>query len=657
MQKTKIAGIILVVLLFSGVGLFWWNHSSAERVQDKMDLAVKYITGNNYEKAILAYNDAIKIDPRAGDAYMGLAKVYTLLGNYNEAQSVYQKGIEQVESEEKQNLQLGLAGMYIDKGKMTEAEQSFQKIINNNPSCLEAYWGLAMVYQQQGNNSKAEEFLKLAIEVNPNEYRGYNTLALFFSQNGERDKAFDLLVKSLSLEFNQQEAYLVLKDIYKSDWSQLSAKAENVTNPNISAMLKFYSCYADEDYQSAVKIFDNSLSNQKDNHKAHILAAIAMVKSGNTDRGQDQIAQLAKIQPGGWLFSDIAEFYLAAGDKDKARIAAINALEANSTNLDAVSILQRINCNDEDAQKYAAEFLLYNWKPVAAVKEILTDSKIIVAFDIHSTKAKQDKTTNSSDAAQENKDPKLALLQAVAAYCNQNLPYFKNIKIHYESPYGNPQSDDYIVAIKEMNKDTATIVVGLWGSEGTLMIFKKNVLGEWVYVRDIPDNDETEDETEDDNTQYQKNRDLLKQYGSQGKIPEMKFAVGTILKTVEDRLGPPDEDILERAGICHVKYGASYYQYQPYPNWPDDNPKLDSSVTPVTAISLTGSSKAFGIQLDTMNLNEVEDIFGKSKYGVSHAVTAGYFVRYEFANYYVDFCGAENGKVYGCKVGAYSFER
>lgn len=380
MNAKNIGIIALLVLVFAGAGFFWWNQGSAERAEEKMDLAVKYICDNNFEKAILAYNEAIKIDPKAVDAYQGLGKIYTMQGEYDKAAETYEKGLAAVAPEERQTLQMGLAGMYIDQGKMDEAEKLFRNTINSNPACVEAYWGLAMVCQQQGDNEKAEAMLREAIAKNPNEYRPYNFLALFLSQNGQGDQAFKQLVTSLSLEINQQEAYLVLSDLFKPDWSQLLDKLPGVADQKVAAMLDFYSYYAAEDYQNAVRIFESQLGQQADNHKAQILAAIALVKTGNASRGQNLIAGLAAENVDGWLLSDIAEYYLAAGDRQKARSTAIHALGVHGTNLEAVALLQRLNANDEDGKIYAAAFLLYNWKPVSEVENILTKSELKLPF-------------------------------------------------------------------------------------------------------------------------------------------------------------------------------------------------------------------------------------------------------------------------------------
>ncbi|MEA4924004.1 MAG: tetratricopeptide repeat protein [Syntrophomonadaceae bacterium] len=366
---TIIAGVILAVILVTGGFWGWKSYGTEAQVQRKLDLAVNYLSDNNYDQAILAFNDVIKIDPKEVKAYQGLARTYTLQGKYDEAQSAYDKGITAVDRDKKQILQLSLAGMYIDKHDLAAAEKAFAEIRNSSPNCFEAYWGLAMIYQQQGDNTKAEAMLKKAIEKNPNDYRGYNTLALFLKQNNKADEAFDNIVKSLSFEINQQEAYLVLSDIYKEHWTDLQTKLSSVSDQQITAMLEFYGTYSSKDYGKAVSLYQSKLSGQSGNQKAQILAAIAMVKSGDQTGSEGMIKQVVNAKINDWLLSDIALYYQAIGDNETAKIWAIRAAAANPANLEAIALLQTLNTGED--KFYAAEYLLYNWKPVGKVKEEL----------------------------------------------------------------------------------------------------------------------------------------------------------------------------------------------------------------------------------------------------------------------------------------------
>ncbi|MEN6389293.1 MAG: tetratricopeptide repeat protein [Syntrophomonas sp.] len=376
--KTKIImGLTLAILIVVG-GLWGWNNFGTEaRMQAKLDLAVKYLSENDYEKAVLAFNDAIKIDPKEVKAYQGLARTYTIQGKYDEAQSTYDKGLAAVAAEKKPTLQIGLAGMYIDQGQLDKAEQAFQEINNSNSSCLEAYFGLAVVYQQKGDNAKAEAMLRKAVENNPNEYRAYNALALYLKQNNKTDDSFNNLVKSLSLEINQQEAYLILTDLYKGNWDVLQSKASLIKDKQLAAMLQFYGYYASEDYTKAITTFQEKLSQQSSNQKARILAAIAMLKQGDKPGAETLVKQLTKEKLNDWLLSDLAKYHLEAGDKDKAQEYALKALKSNPTNLDAIALLQTINSPDASAKVFTAQALLYNWKPVIKVKEELITRSLL----------------------------------------------------------------------------------------------------------------------------------------------------------------------------------------------------------------------------------------------------------------------------------------
>ncbi|MEQ8174820.1 MAG: tetratricopeptide repeat protein [Syntrophomonadaceae bacterium] len=367
MDKKKIGIVaLLAVVLAVGIGAVWWLRGTADRAQEKLDLAVKYISENDFDKAILAYNDAIKIDSKQVKAYQGLAKVYTLQGKYDEAKAVYDKGAAAVAASDQNTLRMGLAGMYIDKGQLTDAEKAFREIINGSQNCLEAYWGLTMVYQKQGDNTKAEAALRQAVEKYPENYRGYNTLALFLKQNGKADEAFSLVIKSLTLELNQQEAYLVLSDIYNGHWSDLRPKLTYATNQKIAAMLEFYSYYSANDFSKAMEIYKTKTYIQDGNQKVKLLTAIAMVKAGDKANAESLISQLFNENLNKCLLGDLALYYQAAGDSQKAKSIAISAIKTNGINLDAVAVLQ--NLNSGEAKIYAAEYLLYNWKPVEKVK-------------------------------------------------------------------------------------------------------------------------------------------------------------------------------------------------------------------------------------------------------------------------------------------------
>ncbi|MEN6391303.1 MAG: tetratricopeptide repeat protein [Syntrophomonas sp.] len=448
-KKTKIiiGSIVAVVLVLGG---FWgWNSFGTEaRMQAKLDLAVKYLSENDYEKAILAFNDAIKIDPKEVKAYQGLARVYTIQEKYDEAQSAYDRGLAAVATEKKTTLQIGLAGMYIDQGQLDKAEQAFQEINSSNSACLEAYFGLAIVYQQKGNNAKAEAMLRKAVADNPNEYRAYNTLALYLKQNNKTDDSFTNLVKSLSLEINQQEAYLILTDLYKGNWNALQSKASLIADQQLAEMLQFYGYYASEDYPKAITTFQEKLS-QSSNQKARILAAIAMLKQGDKPGAEALVKQLTNEKLNDWFLSDLARYYLDTGDKDKAKAYALKALKANPTNLDAIVILQTINSTDASAKVYTAQVLLYNWKPVSNIKKEMQDLNLVTAQITISDKSDK-KSEMTASKNNDTKDGEGTRENSMKPVDNSSTNIQKTINHKLDSRICYAASNNHLEEVKEL---------------------------------------------------------------------------------------------------------------------------------------------------------------------------------------------------------------
>ena len=79
-----LATLTLAILL-----LFTACKSKAERVQEQLDLGQRYLTELNYTEAIIAFTEAIEIDPESIPAYMGRAKAYSGTKQYEEAKTDY----------------------------------------------------------------------------------------------------------------------------------------------------------------------------------------------------------------------------------------------------------------------------------------------------------------------------------------------------------------------------------------------------------------------------------------------------------------------------------------------------------------------------------------------------------------------------------------
>lgn len=91
MTVKKTALIVAAVLLIAGGGYFGWKYYRSSQYQKELDLAVKAMDDGKIEDAILAYDNAIKIDDNRIDAYLGKAAAAVKSGDIDTARSTYDK--------------------------------------------------------------------------------------------------------------------------------------------------------------------------------------------------------------------------------------------------------------------------------------------------------------------------------------------------------------------------------------------------------------------------------------------------------------------------------------------------------------------------------------------------------------------------------------
>ena len=83
----RIIALLLMLCLLCGC-------SPAESWQEQYDLGVRLLSEENYEEAILAFTEAIRIDPKHVEAYVQLARVYENLGMVEELRALLAQGAE-----------------------------------------------------------------------------------------------------------------------------------------------------------------------------------------------------------------------------------------------------------------------------------------------------------------------------------------------------------------------------------------------------------------------------------------------------------------------------------------------------------------------------------------------------------------------------------
>lgn len=118
-----IAGVVFVAGI--AVAFFAVSSNSKNKFDRHMEMAVRYVEGLEYERAIAEYESAIEIDPNNIKSYQALAELYVQAGDYESATEILNRGIERTESGELLEYLEEVQNVYEkQKGIAEESEQA-----------------------------------------------------------------------------------------------------------------------------------------------------------------------------------------------------------------------------------------------------------------------------------------------------------------------------------------------------------------------------------------------------------------------------------------------------------------------------------------------------------------------------------------------------
>jgi tetratricopeptide (TPR) repeat protein len=141
-----------------------WDVSSF-LADDYYWLASSYAELGQYDKAVDALKEAIKLKPDYESAYVSLAFNYERMGQYDNAIEAYQEAIKlQPDDPSPYNF---LAFNYRRTGQYEKAVEEYNKSIELKPDNASPYSGLGYAYMGLKQYEKAIEAFKKAISINP----------------------------------------------------------------------------------------------------------------------------------------------------------------------------------------------------------------------------------------------------------------------------------------------------------------------------------------------------------------------------------------------------------------------------------------------------------------------------------------------------------
>ncbi len=144
------------------------------------------------QESVVAFERAIEIYPRYGDALGALGLAYYRLNDHDKALEYYQKARELTGGTA--IMLNNMAVIYFNRGQRKKALEIYKEVIQKDPRYVDGLRGIASCYGTLGDHEKAVMYFKEAIKYAPNSGDLYYYLGLTYNNMGNRveaKKAYD----------------------------------------------------------------------------------------------------------------------------------------------------------------------------------------------------------------------------------------------------------------------------------------------------------------------------------------------------------------------------------------------------------------------------------------------------------------------------------
>ncbi len=104
---------------------------------------------------------------------------------------------------------------FYNQKDFSKAIQAYQKVIELDPTYVEAYNNLGIIYQMVGDVDRALGAYQKSTEINPRYEKGYNNLGILLLLRGRYEEASEAFQKALAINSNNIESHIHLGILFK----------------------------------------------------------------------------------------------------------------------------------------------------------------------------------------------------------------------------------------------------------------------------------------------------------------------------------------------------------------------------------------------------------------------------------------------------------
>jgi tetratricopeptide (TPR) repeat protein len=251
---------------------------------------------------------ALENDPQSIDVNITLGELRRQTGRYNESIAAFLRVLSQQPNNA--DAVLGLAETYKAAGDMKNAEASYKRAIALQPNFWGGYNKLGAFYYGQGRVAESVPMFMKVVQLVPDNQRGYNNLGGVYQRLGRHDDAIRVFQESIR-KHPSGHAYSNLGTTYYflgryEDAADAFAKATELTPHdylywrNLGDACRWIPGREDDArkaFARAIELCEETLRVNPADAYAHCSLAVALAKTGHTDRARRIILRALELEP------------------------------------------------------------------------------------------------------------------------------------------------------------------------------------------------------------------------------------------------------------------------------------------------------------------------------------------------------------------------